>query len=152
MKILALLYCLAAGILLQAQTSANWTRQIPQNFPTARAGHAMAYDSAHGETVLFGGTGLNGSDLSDTWLWDGSNWTQAFPQSNPPARHFHAMAYDSVRGQVVLFGGTIAQNNPVELNDTWLWDGVNWTEAFPQSSPPMQDTLAMALIPRMRRW
>jgi uncharacterized protein (TIGR03437 family) len=144
MKTLMLLCCSAAGALLDAQTSANWTRQIPQTFPSLRAGDAMAYDSAHGQTVLFGGTSLSGSDLNDTWLWDGSNWTQVFPQSSPPARHDHAMAYDSARGQVVMFGGTVAQNNPVELNDTWLWDGVNWTEAFPQSSPPAQVGLAMA--------
>src|SRR5216683_1014776 len=105
-----------------AQTMANWTRKSPQTSPSARDGHAMVYDSAHGQVVLFGG------GTHDTWVWDGSNWTQKFPQNSPSARGSHAMAYDSAHGQVVLFGG--AGNG--HLNDTWVWDGSNWTQKFPQ--------------------
>ncbi len=56
------------------------------------------------------------------------NWTQQFPPSSPPARYLHAMAYDSVRGQTLLFGG---QGAIFLLNDTWVWDGANWTQKFP---------------------
>jgi hypothetical protein len=41
------------------------------------------------------------------------------------------MAYDSLHQQTVLFGGT----NGAVLNDTWVWDGANWTEKSPQTSP-----------------
>src|ERR1035438_8065688 len=67
--------------ILTAQTATNWTRQIPQNFPPERSGHAMAYDSVNGQVVLFGGSNGGSADvLNDTWVWDGANWTQKSPQ------------------------------------------------------------------------
>jgi uncharacterized protein (TIGR03437 family) len=125
--------------LVAAQTAANWTQQLPTASPSVREFHAMAYDSAHGQTVLFGGTGDSGA-LNDTWVWDGSNWTQRFPQTSPPARYSHAMVYDSAHGQTVLFGGF----GNTFLNDTWAWDGTNWTQKSPQTSPPARYTHAMA--------
>jgi uncharacterized protein (TIGR03437 family) len=47
------------------------------------------------------------------------------------------MAYDSAHHQVVLFGGG-------DEDDTWVWDGSNWTEKFPESSPPARTNHAMA--------
>jgi uncharacterized protein (TIGR03437 family) len=95
----------------------------------------MAYDSAHGQVVMFGGLGL--TTLNDTWVWDGTNWTQKFPQTVPPARQYHAMAYDSAHGQVVMFGGVAA-------SDTWVWDGTNWAQKSPKNSPPARSYPAMA--------
>jgi pimeloyl-ACP methyl ester carboxylesterase len=43
------------------------------------------------------------------------------------------MAYDAARGQVVLFGGLDINN--VLLNDTWVWDGTDWTQKSPANSP-----------------
>ncbi len=119
---------------------ANWTFSHPTQSPGARSNSAMAYDSTHGQAVLFGGD-FSGSVLGDTWLWDGSNWTQS-PQTGPPERGLHAMAYDSVHGQVVLFGGE--DSNGVPLNDTWVWDGSIWTLEHPRFSPPPRFGHAMA--------
>jgi uncharacterized protein (TIGR03437 family) len=142
----ALLLWLYASV-VAAQSAPNWTRQIPQNFPLRRAGHAMAYDSAHGQAVLFGGS--SPVLLNDTWVWDGSNWEQKSPQTSPPVRYFHAMAYDAAHGQVVLFGGTGPTPAGVDfgteaLNDTWVWDGSNWTQESPQTSPSVRYSPAMA--------
>ena len=99
-----------------AQTPANWTAESPQTNPPARSGAAMAYDSTHSQTVLFGGQGAGGIQqglipyLNDTWLWNGSNWTAATPQVVPTARAAHAMAYASGLGQLVMFGGVINGN------------------------------------------
>jgi uncharacterized protein (TIGR03437 family) len=112
----------------------NWTQESPQNSPPIRNGPAMAYDSAHDQVVLFGGE-YGTVPYTDTWTWDGTNWTQVFPMVSPSIRHDHAMAYDPVHGQVVLFGGGVG-NNFSFLNDTWVWDGTNWTQVFPQTSPP----------------
>ncbi len=135
--VLTILY----GTMVAAQTAPNWTQEAPQNSPLARGNAAMAYDSAHSQTVLFGGSDENGSGLNDTWVWDGSNWTQESPQTSPPARNSHAMAYDSGHDQVVLFGGYA---NFTLLNDTWVWDGSNWTQKFPPTSPSARDSHAMA--------
>jgi hypothetical protein len=78
----------------------------------------MAYDSAHGQVMLFSGT-QNGNN--DTWLWDGSNWTQQSPQASPQPRGYYAMAYDSAHRQVVLFGGDDVSE--IALSDTWTWEG-----------------------------
>jgi uncharacterized protein (TIGR03437 family) len=120
----------------------NWTQKSPQNSPPVRRGTALAYDSLHSQAVLFGGL-TNTQVLNDTWLWDGTNWTQTFPQTSPPARSFHAMAFDSVHGQVVLFGGMGATGAGV-LDDTWVWNGSNWTQESPKTSPPANAEFGMA--------
>jgi hypothetical protein len=78
----------------------------------------MAYDSARGVTVLFGGHFGDG----ETWEWDGTSWIQRLV-TGPSPRTGHAMAYDTARGVTVLFGGT--QGN-VRFEDTWEWNGSSW--------------------------
>lgn len=103
---------------------AEWIQRSPLNpSPSVRQHHTMAYDSARGRTVLFGGDGAG--YLGDTWEWDGASWTQA-ATTGPSARNESAMAYDSARGVVVLFGGG-QNNNPQTNSDTWEWDGIAWT-------------------------
>ncbi len=43
--------------------------------PTARAYHAMAFDTAHNWVVVFGGYTTSGYS-NETWTWNGSNWNQ----------------------------------------------------------------------------
>jgi len=81
----------------------------------------MAYDSARGVTVLFGGN--DGSYpyynyKGDTWEWDGTTWT---PRSltGPSPRAGHAMAYDDARGVTMLFGGFFDPAPYSFLGDTW---------------------------------
>jgi PKD repeat protein len=119
-----------------------WTQRFSSSSPSARFYHAMAYDSARGVVVLFGGvSGGPGPTLDETWEWDGTNWTQRSPANSPSARCWHAMAYDSARGVVVLFGGADASGI---LNDTWEWDGTNWTQISPANSPSARVWHAMA--------
>jgi Galactose oxidase, central domain len=87
--------------------------------PPVRWGHAMAYDAAHAQVVLFGGYGGSGADLNDTWTWDGTDWTQRTPAHSPAVRENPAMAYDAGHAQVVLFGGA---REGGYLGDTWTWD------------------------------
>ena len=83
----------------------------------------MAYDSAHGFSVLFAlDVAPGGPSTMQTWLWGGSSWLRCVPQIQPPQRVEHAMTYDASRGVVVLFGGQYS----TALGDTWEWDGSNW--------------------------
>jgi hypothetical protein len=96
--------------------------------PSARFGHAMAYDSVRSRTVLFGGSLLLGGqvqNLNDTWEWNGEFWTQ-IADIGPAGRQDHALCFDSVRQTTLLFGGLSGQNTP--LGDTWSWDGEGWTQ------------------------
>src|SRR5207249_2202662 len=79
----------------------------------------MAYDSARGRVVLFGGLGLGGCRRGDTWEWDGTAWIEKAPATSPSARSGHAMACDSFRGRVVVFGGYDGSYR----GDTWEYSG-----------------------------
>jgi len=116
------------------------TQKSPAHSPSPREGHAMVFDAAHNQIVLFGGTAASSSaPLNDTWLWDGSTWKQALPAHNPPARLWHSMAYDPVHRQVLLFGGDAGTQF---LNDTWIWNGTDWQQAAAQTTPPALRTNA----------
>jgi len=109
-----------------------WTRvSVSGSAPPPRGAYAMAYDSSRGVAVLF--SGLDG--VADTWEWDGTAWTERFSATVPQDRFNHSMAYDSVRKVVVLYGG---KRGPfgAAMSDTWEWDGADWIQRLPSTSPP----------------
>src|SRR5947208_3184491 len=61
-------------------------------------------------------------------------WTLVQTASSPSARNEYAAAYDSVRHRLALFGGVPACSGP-RLTDTWEYDGLNWVQRFPATSP-----------------
>ena len=118
-----------------------WTKVEPAGaWPSARWGHALAYDEARGVTVLFGGhvgsaascDGVAGELCNATWLWDGATWTKrtAADQTGayPSARYRHAMTYDVARQRVVMVG---CQDPACTVGDTWEWDGAQWSRVTP---------------------
>lgn len=125
----------------------RWTRRVPVNSPPSRMSHAMAYDERRQQVVLFGGSGVAGP-LGDTWVWDGTGWIQRFPANAPAARAHHAMAYDKQRQRVVLFSGSNLSSWP-GYQDTWEWDGANWTLRSPPTQPTPRDFHAMAVLPTL---
>ena len=109
-----------------------WTQEQDIG-PSARAGHAMAFDAARHRVVLFGGDSLGSAFLADTWAWDGQFWTQE-QDIGPSARTGHQLAFDSSRSRVVLFGG---RTEATVLNgDTWEWDGQYWTQVADTGPSP----------------
>ncbi len=51
------------------------------------------------------------------------------------------MAFDPVSQKVVMFGGLGATSN---LNDTWTFDGTNWTQVNTTTAPPVRNGATMA--------
>jgi hypothetical protein len=113
----------------------------------------MAFDQTASRVLLFGGT--SGPDVhltvpqlafADTWGWDGTEWTQV-ADTGPSARYAHAMAWDDGRKCAVLFGGrppsAATQRFGPPLNDTWEWDGTEWTQVQ-DVGPPARSAHAMA--------
>ena len=135
-----ILVLMTAGGLAFAQEH-DWIERHPLSVPGLRVDHAMAYDSARGRVVLFGGTD-GPTYLDETWEWDGSTWIKKSPVDHPGARRYPAMAYDSDRGKTVLFGGTVDGTHG--LGDTWEWDGVNWIERHPAHVPLPRQGAGMA--------
>jgi Ig-like domain-containing protein/Kelch motif protein len=138
------------------------------NGPPARFGHAMAYDSTRGVSIIFGGGKLSDDrsrfeEFGDIWEWNGAQWWQRTTSSLtsgwaqvtgrwlpdyanvPVPRRQHAMAYDSKRGRVVLFGGrsTSPDGSDTFLSDTWEWDGLRW-EIRATNGPVSRISHAMA--------
>jgi hypothetical protein len=111
----------------------EWTQQEDQG-PEGRRGHALAYDAAQKQTVLFGGafvqpvpsSGGDTREFADTWTWNGRIWRQA-SSFGPPKRTLHSMAFDDTLGQIVLFGGFQLFSDSY-FNDTWEWNGKRWSQ------------------------
>jgi hypothetical protein len=121
----------------------NWTEQFPAVSPPANFSFAMAYDAAHKQVVLFGGCTAAACETNATWLWDGTNWSQENPANSPGIRGFAGMAYDAAQNQTVLFGGLSYELEEV-YDDTWTWDGTNWTQQNPAVHPGYQYDSHMA--------
>jgi hypothetical protein len=120
----------------------TWTQQSPAASPPVLESATMVYDPVTASTVLFGGQS-NGVDQDATWIWDGTTWALASPAHVPPVRYGASMAFDAATGDVVLFGGSQTAGIPY-LDDTWTWDGTDWTQQLPASSPPAGYGTSMA--------
>jgi hypothetical protein len=106
----------------------------------------MTFDTAHGNSVLFGGRDEFGNYVGDTWLWTGTTWSQQSPASSPSNRDSGAMSYDDYLGAPVLFGGFQCSSCSLGTwyNDTWYWTGSNWSLQSPSASPSVRENAAMA--------
>lgn len=123
-----------------------WTQK--EDFgPSARFGHAMTYDSARSQTILFGGDDIASGFLKDTWVWSGEHWTQV-ADIGPTSRRDHVLCFDSVRNTALLFGGLSGPTSP--LGDTWSWNGEDWTQ-LEDSGPSARAGHAMVFDPARGR-
>lgn len=117
-----------------------WAQQTPTKSPNMGPERGtFTFDLARGEAILFANNGLTSNDgagpITYTWAWTGNDWAQKVTASSPPFRWGAAMAYDGTSRTVVLFGGYQTEVPGGVLGDTWLWNGVTWTQAAPSSSP-----------------
>ncbi len=78
----------------------DWVKRSTTISPSARARHALAYDSARGRTVLFGGSDSSGGPLSsDTWEWDGDTWTERHPDTPRTGFEYHPESVSEAMGR-----------------------------------------------------
>jgi hypothetical protein len=135
----------ADGLGALAVAQAVW-RKMTFGAPPGKAivGAAVAYDSARGRVMMFGGQ-LSSSTLQSISEWDGRAWTDVTPPSgSPDARYGAALAYDAARGRAVLFGGYRREGAlTVGLGDTWEWDGTRWASQAPAAPPPRRGDAGM---------
>jgi len=125
----------------------TWTEQFPPVSPAARnwnAPNGMVFDSQLGKVVMFGGLD------NETWEWDGKSktWTQQFPAHSPSPRSA-TLAYDESANQVVLFGGDFTGYQL--FGDTWTYDGVDWVQQQPVTSPEARADNGLAFDPILKR-
>ena len=106
--------------------------------PEGRFQHAMI-DTIQG-TFLYGGLGgltlELAEDRDDTWLFNGTDWIELDSVHSPGARHGHQLARNQVNNQVILHGGYRKVNERIiTLDDTWIWNGNDWTLIDQGSGP-----------------
>jgi hypothetical protein len=92
--------------------------------------------------VLFGGSAAGTNRFGDTWIWNGNEWTQV-ANTGPSPRSGFDMVYDSFRKKSVLFGGYAGGLPTDHFNDTWEWDGNEWTQVS-NTGPSARRNHAMA--------
>jgi len=116
----------------------GWLGQATATSPPATTRGSMAYDAATHTVVLLRG--------SQTWTWNGSTWKLQHPATTPPSRGGASMVYDTASRTVVLFGGlsTKCGHACAHLNDTWTWNGSDWTQQHPATSPAARWMASMA--------
>jgi hypothetical protein len=147
--------CLFAGAIdTWTWNGRDWTQRHPATQPTLGAFAAFASDPATRTVVLFGGGDVFAGPQSDqTWTWNGRDWSQQFPRDHPTARTGNGLAYDPATRRLVLFGGAENAAPPsmlpvsVVTGDTWTWDGRDWTQQQPLSSPSPRAIPGMATDP-----
>lgn len=132
--------CGLIGILIFQAIShhSGWQPVTPEHTPGKRSYSNIVYDSHRQVFVMFGGLSnhLGGSFeyANDTWEWDGEDWKEIHTVNSPSPRANYSMAYDEKREQVVLFGGNNKDEITV-LQDTWVYDGHDWTMKKSSYSP-----------------
>lgn len=135
----------------------NWTQRAvsvnnpPGTPPWSLQAWQISEDPATNATVMLASDLTNSghafTGTCSTWIWDGTSWRQQHPTTTPPCeltpseqgRAGAAMAYDAALGKVVLFGGTTLSGPPsswTQYDDTWLWDGTDWSQVSTPVAPP----------------
>ncbi len=111
----------------------TWAQVTTGDAPPMLIDHDMAYDSARGVAVIFGGGEDDQSYESRTYEWEDTTWTRIYPATSPSARRGHQLVYFPDSSHTVLFGGYDGHNY---FRDTWVWDGTDWEQKSPATRPP----------------
>jgi hypothetical protein len=124
----------------------DWTQASPPVSPSGRFGTSLAYDMARNVVVMYGGlTSLISiaRPVAETWEWNGSTWAQIATATTPGGLAYHGFAYDPTRARCVLYGGSSNPGLLLDSNQTWEYDGANWTHLTPATNPGPLERPAM---------
>lgn len=107
----------------------TWEEIAPDGAgPADRYGSCAGYDAAGDRFLITHGFTDTGR-FDDTWAFDlaANTWTEVTPDGGlPGARCLHACGYDDATGNLVMFGGQ--DDDRAFLDDTWVFDGLAWTQ------------------------
>lgn len=116
---------------------ANWNNEVVTPNPVpSEFEFTFTYDSVRDEWVWCGGVGFG---VVQTWTLDGDAtvWTQKSPSSQPENGAAVAV-WDAAGNRVIRFGGDAS------ASVTWEWDGSEWTDLSPSTTPPGRESAVMA--------
>lgn len=123
----------------------------PREF-TPSANGTVAYDSAHGQVVFFGGFLPESRSYPCNHTWTrGRTWTFRAPATSPGRRRSHAMTFDPIRQRVVMVGGHATPFQTSSLRECWEWDGNTWASKGYAGNPDLGFDPACAWDPVRKR-
>ncbi len=133
---------------IRASTTPNlWRNITPKGGPSARYNMALAVLEP-GTLLTFGGRGIGGETLGDTWIYDieVGAWMDVTTENSPAGRFSYGMD-NAGEGLVVLAGGTsVPGEGGIALSDTWHFDGgaMDWVMSANNGTPPTRHQAAVA--------
>jgi hypothetical protein len=128
--------------------------EVKKKRAPARSLTAMWYDPILKRTVIYGGIGRRNPDsritrYDDMWSFDGSGWTEIKPTTKPGTRYGAQVGVDRFSGRTILFGGLRLETDDkglqkqVYANDTWEWDGQNWSQVNTEGAPTPRENAGL---------
>jgi hypothetical protein len=98
----------------------------------------MVHDIGRGVTVMYGGgntSPFGGPSIDQTWEFNGVTWTRITTTNSPGGLANMGAAYDVIRQRTVIYGGDPDSFFPIASNQTWEYDGTNWTQVTTATNP-----------------
>jgi len=82
-------------------------------------------------------------------IWTRPYWTEIIPATpdKPSERVWYMTGYDRIRQKMVLFGGENFEIDWEFYDDTWEFDGSQWTQNLPDVSPPKRARSGFCYVP-----
>jgi N-acetylneuraminic acid mutarotase len=102
----------------------NWTR-VNETGPSVDK-PLLVFDAARHETIMVG-IGNTIQTLMTRWDPDSKTWQAETPAALPPCVNEAGLVYQTHNERVVLAGG-LCLTTASQLDETWEWDGDNWTK------------------------
>jgi hypothetical protein len=121
----------------------HFTVTVSDTAPSSCPSPAGAWDNDRSKLVIFcAATGFIYEYTPATNVW-----TNPAPKHSPATRSFSSLVYDQHLKKSVLFGGWNGSNF---LDDTWVWDGTDWTQVT-KNPPPSRELQSMWYDPILQK-
>jgi hypothetical protein len=110
----------------------DWIKNESRANPGSIFGHAMTYDTARLETILYGGTDFD-IERSSTWRYRGGGaWAIGGESFVPGPRSLFVFEHDPATATNYLFGG---HNDSAVYNDLWTFQDNRWLRIEAANGP-----------------
>ncbi len=130
----------------------SWSRKAEKG-PPGRNRMAVFHHPARKSVIVHGGyirVDGRGQGSDDMWEWRDDRWSEVEQGSvKPPPLRSHRAVHDERRKVVVLFGGSTEHGR--YRDETWEWDGTDWTKRTTDPRPPARGNFAMAYDGKLER-
>ena len=126
------------------QSTAPATQETSSTLMAGQWTHLFYHDVLEQVILVNGGpeSGKPATDPLELWGWDGNQWSLiSADEDGPTWRNWAAAAYDSTRDVLIIYGGL--QNPTNKFDETWEWNGEQWTE-FIVPGPSLREGSLMA--------